>query len=140
MIPISEPLTAAEANSLSMLALAHVGDAVYELLIRSMLASAGPSAMQELHRKTVSFVRAEAQAEAAQKIMPLLDDAEAAVDRRGRNSRVHGVPAHANPAEYHSATGLEALFGWLYLQGMTERIGQLFAEITEERTGDGSEC
>ena len=83
---------------------------------------------------------AEAQAEAAQKIMPLLDDAEAAVYRRGRNSRVHGVPAHANPAEYHSATGLEALFGWLYLQGMTERIGQLFAEITEERTGDGSEC
>ena len=140
MIPISEPLTAAEANSLSMLALAHVGDAVYELLIRSMLASAGPSAMQELHRKTVSFVRAEAQAEAAQKIMPLLDDAEAAVYRRGRNSRVHGVPAHANPAEYHSATGLEALFGWLYLQGMTERIEQLFAEITEERTGDGSEC
>ena len=140
MIPISEPLTAAEANSLSMLALAHVGDAVYELLIRSMLASAGPSAMQELHRKTVSFVRAEAQAEAAQKIMPLLDDAEAAVYRRGRNSRVHGVPAHANPAEYHSATGLEALFGWLYLQGMTERIVQLFAEITEERTGDGSEC
>ena len=140
MIPISEPLTAAEANSLSMLALAHVGDAVYELLIRSMLASAGPSAMQELHRKTVSFVRAEAQAEAAQKIMPLLDDAEAAVYRRGRNSRVHGVPAHANPAEYHSATGLEALFGWLYLQGMTERIVQLFAEITEERTGDGFEC
>ena len=140
MIPISEPLTAAEANSLSMLALAHVGDAVYELLIRSMLAYAGPSAMQELHRKTVSFVRAEAQEEAAQKILPLLDDAEAAVYRRGRNCRVHGVPAHANPAEYHSATGLESLFGWLYLQGLTERIGQLFAEITEERTGDGSEC
>ena len=139
MIPLSDPLNAAEANSLSMLALAHVGDAVYELLIRSMLASAGPSVMQELHRKTVSFVRAEAQAEAAQKILPLLDEAEAAVYRRGRNSRVHGIPAHANPAEYHSATGLEALFGWLYLQGMTERIGQLFTAITEEQTGDGSE-
>ena len=140
MIPISEPLTAAEANSLSMLALAHVGDAVYELLIRSMLSYAGPSAMQELHRKTVSFVRAEAQAEAAQKILPLLDDAEAAVYRRGRNCRVHGVPAHANPAEYHSATGLESLFGWLYLQGLTERIGQLFAAITEEHTQDGPGC
>lgn len=140
MIPISEPLSAAEANSLSMLALAHVGDAVYELLIRAMLASAGPSAVQELHRRTVSFVRAEAQAEAAQKIQPLLSEEEAAVYRRGRNSRVHGVPAHANPAEYHSATGLEALFGWLYLQGRTDRVGQLFTAITEERTGDGSEC
>ncbi len=139
MIPISEPMSAAEANRLSMLALAHVGDAVYELLIRSMLASRGPSVMQELHRRTVSYVRAEAQAQAARKIQPLLDEEEAAVYRRGRNSHVHGVPAHANPGEYHSATGLEALFGWLYLQGKTQRVEQLFAAITEEQSEDGPE-
>ena len=122
-MPTSEPMSAAEANRLSMLALAHVGDAVYELLIRSMLASKGPSVMQELHRKTVSYVRAEAQAKAAEKIQPLLDEEEA--------------PAHANPGEYHSATGLEALFGWLYLQGKTRRVEQLFAAITEEQSEDG---
>ena len=137
MMPISEPLSAAEANRLSMLALAHVGDAVYELLIRGMLASKGPSVMQELHRKTVSYVRAEAQAKAAEKIQPLLDEEEAAVYRRGRNSHVHGIPAHANPGEYHSATGQEALFGWLYLQGKTRRVEQLFAAITEEQSEDG---
>ena len=132
MMPISEPLSAAEANRLSMLALAHVGDAVYELLIRGMLASKGPSVMQELHRKTVSYVRAEAQAKAAEKIQPLLDEEEAAVYRRGRNSHVHGIPAHANPGEYHSATGLEALLGWLYLTGRQDRIRELFDAVTED--------
>ena len=130
-----ETLTPAEANALSSLALAHVGDAVYELLVRSMLASRGPAAVQELHRRTVSYVRAEAQAAAARKLLPLLTEEEAAVYKRGRNSRVHGIPAHANPGEYHSATGLEALLGWLYLQGKTERIRTLFdalAALTED--------
>ena len=140
MIPMSEPMTAAEANSLSMLALAHVGDAVYELLIRSSLAAQGPSQVQELHRKTVSFVRAEAQAQAVRRILPLLDEEELSVFKRGRNCHVHGIPNHANPGEYHNATGLEALFGWLYLQGKTVRIEQLFAAITEDPGRNGSEC
>ena len=132
MMKISEPIAPAEANALSSLALAHVGDAVYELLVRSMLASRGPAAVQELHRQTVSYVRAEAQAKAAKKLLPLLTEEESAVYRRGRNSHVHGVPAHANPGEYHSATGFEALLGWLYLQGRTERIQSLFDALTEE--------
>lgn len=139
MIPKTDPLSESEANSLSMLALAHVGDAVYELLIRSMLAARGPSAVQDLHRKTVSHVRAEAQAVSARRLLPFLEEEEVAVYRRGRNCRVHGIPQHANPAEYHSATGLEALFGWLYLQGKTARIEQLFAHITEDQTEDGSD-
>ena len=125
-------LTAKEADRLSMLALAHVGDAVYELLVRSMLTLRGPAQVQDLHRSTVAFVRAEAQAKAAEKLLPLLSEEEAAVYRRGRNCRVHGIPAHANPAEYHAATGLEALFGWLYLQGKEERVRELFRMITEE--------
>ena len=132
MISTIKPMTAAQANQLSMLGLAHVGDAVYELLIRSMLASKGPANMNDLHRMTVSFVRAEAQARAAEKLLPVLTAEEAAIYRRGRNSRVHGIPQHANPGDYHSATGLEALFGWLYLQGLEERIGELFDRITED--------
>ena len=128
----NKALTAKEADGLSMLALAHVGDAVYELLVRSMLTLRGPAQVQDLHRSTVAFVRAEAQAKAAEKILPLLSEEEAAVWRRGRNCRVHGIPPHANPGEYHAATGLEALFGWLYLQGKEERVRALFRSITEE--------
>ena len=125
-------MTASQANQLSMLGLAHVGDAVYELLVRSMLATRGPANVNDLHRMTVSFVRAEAQAKAAEKLAPELTEEEAAIYRRGRNSHVRGIPQHANPGEYHSATGLEALFGWLYLQGKTERIQELFCIITED--------
>ena len=126
------PMSEQEVNKLSMLALAHVGDAVYELLVRSMLTLRGPAQVQDLHRSTVAYVRAEAQAKAAEKILPLLSEEEAAVWRRGRNCRVHGIPPHANPGEYHAATGLEALFGWLYLQGKEERVRALFRSITEE--------
>ena len=129
---MNKALTAKEADRLSMLALAHVGDAVYELLVRSMLTLRGPAQVQDLHRSTVAYVRAEAQAKAAEKILPLLSEEEAAVWRRGRNCRVHGIPPHANPGEYHAATGLEALFGWLYLQGKEERVRALFRSITEE--------
>ena len=128
----NKALTAKEADGLSMLALAHVGDAVYELLVRRMLTLRGPAQVQDLHRSTVAYVRAEAQAKAAEKILPLLSEEETAVWRRGRNCRVHGIPPHANPGEYHAATGLEALFGWLYLQGKEERVRALFRSITEE--------
>lgn len=127
-----EAMSPAEVNALSSLALAHVGDAVYELLIRGMLAARGPAAVQDLHRQTVAYVRAEAQARTVQKLLPLLTDEETAVYKRGRNSHVHGIPAHANPGEYHAATGFEALLGWLYLQGRTGRIDELFLAVTED--------
>ena len=127
-----EAMSPAEVNALSSLALAHVGDAVYELLIRGMLAARGPAAVQNLHRQTVAYVRAEAQARTVQKLLPLLTDEETAVYKRGRNSHVHGIPAHANPGEYHAATGFEALLGWLYLQGRTGRIDELFLAVTED--------
>ena len=121
-----------EPKQMDALALAFLGDAVYELLVRTMLTKRGPAQVQDLHRSTVTFVRAEAQAKAAEKVMPLLSEEEAAVYRRGRNCRVHGIPPHANPGEYHAATGLEALFGWLYLQGKEERVHELFRSITED--------
>ena len=125
-IRMNEPLSESRVNGMSMLALAHVGDAVYELMVRSMLAAEGPATVQDLHRRTVSYVRAEAQAALAKQLLPYLDEEELAVYKRGRNCHVHGVPAHANPGEYHSATGLEALFGWLYLLGRTERLDAIF--------------
>ena len=121
-----------EVNQMNMLALAHVGDAVYELLGRSMLCREKKASVMQLHRLTVEQVRAEAQAEAVKKLLPHLDEEELAVYKRGRNTKVNSAPHHAEIAQYHAATGLEALFGWLYLQGRNERIGELFTIIMEE--------
>ena len=121
-----------EVNQMNMLALAHVGDAVYELLVRSMLCREKKASVMQLHRLTVEQVRAEAQAEAVKKLLPHLDEEELAVYKRGRNTKVNSAPHHAEIAQYHAATGLEALFGWLYLQGRNERIGELFTLIMEE--------
>ena len=122
-----------DVNRISTLGLAHVGDAMFELLVRVTLCENGRQAIQELHRETVSLVNAPAQARFAELLLPKLSDEEAAIFRRGRNAKVHGVPQNASVAEYHSATGLEALFGWLFLQGRSARIAELFALIREER-------
>ena len=119
-----------DVNKISMLGLAHVGDAVYELLYRSKLCTDGHTAVAEMHRMTVAFVRAEAQAEAAAKLLPVLTQDETSVYKRGRNAKVNSVPHNADIGQYHAATGLEALFGWLYLLGRTERINELFNIIT----------
>lgn len=121
-----------DVNRISMLGLAHVGDGVYELLVRAMLCADGHQAIQDLHRTTVRYVNAPAQARAMEKLLPLLTEEESALYRRGRNAKVHGVPQNASVAEYHSATGLEALFGYLYLLGRQERINELFAHIMED--------
>lgn len=125
-------MSAAEVNAISMLGLAHIGDGVYELLTRTMLCKQGHSAAAKLHRLTVSYVNAPAQAAAVKKIMPLLTAQELTVYKRGRNAKVNSVPQKATEGEYHAATGLEALFGWLYLQGETQRIDSLFAAIMED--------
>ena len=121
-----------DVNKISMLGLAHIGDSVYELLTRTMLCRQGHSSVIELHKLTVSRVNAPAQAAAADKVLPLLNEKESAVYRRGRNAKVTSVPHNASINQYHAATGLEALFGWLYLQGQTERISRLFGAIMEE--------
>ena len=129
---LSPNMTAQEVQRISMLGLAHVGDGVYELLTRTELCRQGHTGVQELHRLTVARVRAEAQARAAEKLLPLLTEEELALYKRGRNTHVNAVPHNAELADYHAATGLEALFGWLYLQGRMDRIDELFSLITEE--------
>lgn len=120
-----------DVNKISILGLAHVGDGVYELLVRSMLCQSGHTALLDLHKSTVKMVKASAQAAAAEKLLDVLDGDELAIYKRGRNAHVHTVPKNADIGQYHAATGLEALFGWLYLQGKLERINRLFAVIME---------
>lgn len=118
--------------SLSTLGLAHLGDGVYEVMVRSWLVLHGKASAKDLHKATVRYVAAPAQAERFEKIQPFLTEEEAGVFRRGRNTDPHSVPKAASRAQYQTATGLEALFGWLYLQGRTERLNELFAIMMEE--------
>lgn len=120
-----------DIGRMSVLSLAHVGDAVYELLVRTRLAEKGISTVLELHRATVALVKAPAQARAAAVMLPLLTEEEHAVYRRGRNSHVNSVPHGATKAEYHAATALEAVFGYLWLTGRHERTSELFEAIME---------
>jgi len=113
--------------------LAHVGDAVYELMIRTWLCKSGTSKAKNLHSKAVEYVSAKAQAAAAGKLLPALDEKEAAVYMRGRNTHINTVPKSSTYEEYHAATGVEALFGFLYLSGKISRLNELFELITEER-------
>ena len=120
-----------DINSISMLGLAHIGDGVYELLTRTMLCADGNKKVTELHKKTVAIVNAPAQAEAAERLQPLLTDDERYIYKRGRNAKVNSVPHKADIGQYHAATGLDALFGWLYLQGKKQRINELYAVCVE---------
>lgn len=121
-----------ELNKMSSLALAHVGDGVFELMVRSWLACEGRAAASSLHRETVKIVNAAAQAEFAKMIIPLLSDEETGVYKRGRNTRVNSVPKHMSIADYHAATGFEALFGYLWLSGKRDRLNELFEIISEK--------
>ena len=124
-------LSAQEINAVSNLGLAHIGDCVYELLVRSYLICTGGQTNHGLHQATVRLVCAQAQAKAMEILLPLLDEEELAVYKRGRNTKVHSVPKNADIGDYHAATGLECLFGWLYLNARHQRINALFAAIME---------
>lgn len=125
-------LPRADIDAISNLGLAHIGDGVWELLCRSYLCSKGEKTVGQLHRDTIAMVKAPAQAEFADRLLPLLTEQEAAYYRRGKNSHVHAVPKGATPVQYAKATGLEALFGALYLAGQTERLNQLFQAAISE--------
>lgn len=124
--------SADDIRSISNLGLAHIGDCVYELMIRSWLCVHGKATNRGLHKATVKYVSAPAQAKAAEKILPVLAQEEADVFRRGRNSSPHSIPKAASREEYQMATALEALFGYLWLKGETERLNELFSIMMEE--------
>ncbi len=119
------------ASELSPLNLAFIGDCIYEIMVRQMLVEKANRPVNDLHRESVKLVSAKAQTEAFEKIEPLLSEKELSVFKRGRNAKTGHVPKSATSGEYHCATGLEALFGFLYLNNDFERLKELFAEITD---------
>lgn len=110
----------------SSLALAHIGDAVFEVMVRLIVLTDGNAPVNKLHKKARGIVNAKAQAELYYRIRDALTEEEAGVFRRGRNAKSFTVPKNADLMDYRHATGLEALFGYLYLQGKKERAVELF--------------
>ena len=121
-----------QIDAISNLGLAHMGDCVFEILCRGYLCASGETTVDRLHRDTISMVKATSQAKFVDKLLPFLNEEELAYYRRGKNAHVHAVPKSCTPAEYAKATGLEALFGALYLAGKTERLNELFKNVMSE--------
>lgn len=127
----SAKLNEDEIRAISSIGLAHLGDAVYELLVRTYLCVHGKATGKGLHRATIALVCAQSQSRFADLLLPSLTEEETAVFKRGRNANVHTIPHSADRAEYQKATGLEALFGYLYLQNRHERINELLDLMME---------
>ncbi|MCE5343481.1 MAG: ribonuclease III [Eubacteriales bacterium] len=121
-----EPMSAQEAGLKNPLALAFIGDTVWDLLVRQRLLSSA-ARVNALHRQATTMVNAGAQAEALRRLEPLLSEPESDIVRRGTNAHSgHVAPRNQDPVDYRRATGLEALIGWLYLCGRHARISELF--------------
>jgi ribonuclease-3 family protein len=118
-----------EISSHGMLALAHLGDSVYELMVRTWLITSSDLTNQSMHNEALKYVSAEAQFDAFQRIKDILSEEELDIVRRGRNARTKTVPKNVSHAKYHIATGLEALFGVLWLSGKHTRLNTLFEYI-----------
>lgn len=114
----------------SPLALAYLGDGVYELYVRTYLLEQGNCQSQKLHQKAQKYVSCGAQEQFLNVILPELTETELEVVRRGRNAKTHSKPKSADYGTYHAATGFEALWGYLHLAGEQQRLKTLFDKIT----------
>ncbi|MBQ0013748.1 MAG: ribonuclease III [Clostridia bacterium] len=117
----------------SPLTLAFLGDSVFELLVREALVKTANRPGSELHKEKLEFVSASAQADAFRIIESMLNEKELDIYRRGRNAHTNHTPKNMSVADYHAATGLEALFGYLYLEGESDRMNELFQKIWEAK-------
>lgn len=118
-------------NELSPLTLAFIGDTVFDLLVREELICQANRSANDLHNLAVKKVKASAQANSVEKLLPVLTEQETSVFKRGRNAKSGHLPKNASQRDYHMATGLEALFGYLYLSDKIERIKELYNIISE---------
>ncbi len=134
-------MPAREARQLSPLTLAYMGDTVYDLYVRRLIISQGDRPANALHKAAIAYVKAAAQSAAYERVLPLLTEDEAAVARRGRNAHAGTVPKNADPADYARATAFEAVIGYLYLTGESERIASLMDNaLGTPRTLEESTC
>lgn len=120
-------------NRIPTLNLAFIGDGVYDLLVREYLVAHSSAHVGELNQRKVSLVNCKSQAEFAEKIAAHLSEEELDVYKRGRNTKVNSASRHSTISDYHAATGLETLFGWLYLKGRRDRINELFTLIINSK-------
>ena len=120
-------------EEISTAALAYLGDSIIELCVRETLVQKGVSSAKNLNATALLFVKAEAQADAMKVILPTLTEEETAAYKRGRNIGHTNTPKSATVGQYRMATGMEALFGYLYLKGEKARINELFAIAYEEK-------
>ncbi len=125
-------------RELSTAALAFVGDAVYSLMVRERLVSSCRSGADVLHKKAVEQVRCKAQSEAIKRVQDMLSEEEQAVFNRGRNAHSSHVPKNAAVSDYRAATGVETLFGYIYMSGRIERLRELFDAMNEIGTDDNT--
>lgn len=116
----------------SPLVLAYLGDAVFEMCVRSMIVSKSNAQVNALHKQARSFVNAKAQADMFNKIKDILTEEELLVFKRGRNAKSNTVAKNSKVSDYRHATGMEALFGYLFLKGDNERITELFNKCVKE--------
>ena len=121
-----------DPRQFSPLTLAFMGDAVFEMFVRERLVCQGNCSVNKLHKRAGEQVCCQAQAAAAQRLLPLMTEEEQEVYRRGRNAHVNHVPKNADPADYHAATALETLFGYVYLKGELDRLRLFFSIICGE--------
>lgn len=133
---MEKQLTEREANAYSPLALAFLGDSVYEQLVRERILREANMPVAKLHNAAIARVCAEYQSAAVDAILPVLTEQETAVFKRGRNATGNTVPKHADVVTYRRATGLECLFGYLHLLQQQQRIEQLFALIWGQQDFD----
>ena len=125
LIKQSFDLKEVDIRTYSPLTLAYIGDSIYDLIIRTVVVERGNEPANKLHRKTVTFVKAETQSEMIELLLPELTEEELAVYKRGRNAKAYTSAKNASIGDYRKATGLEALMGYLYLTDRTERIIEL---------------
>ena len=118
-------------NEYSPLVLAYIGDAVYEMLVRQYIVSCGNAPVNVLNRNARRIVNAGAQSAAYEKIKDILTEEETAVYKRGRNAKSHTAAKNQSVTDYRRATGIEALFGYLYLEKRNDRMSELFNIINE---------
>lgn len=134
--PLHVPRKLSNPLSLPPLTLAYVGDSVYELFVRSRLLERGQVKVKDLHKGTIGYVRAGAQARTLAEIYTTLTPQEQDVVRRGRNAKGHAAPKGSDPAEYAASTAFEALLGFLYLKGDEHRLGEVLSAAARQIEGD----
>ena len=128
---LCDPIDKKQAALMNTLVLAYVGDAVQSLYVRGKLALTDGGKSGGLHRRSISEVSARAQSEIVEKLLPYFNEEESGIYQRAKNSKPHSVAKNADIVDYHRATGLEAVLGYLYLTGQTERIDYLLNEKKE---------